>query len=792
MFKKRKISTKLFLGFGLMIVFMIVVGLFAMLQMQTLSEFTTKLYNHPLTVSKAVGDVNINIVKMHRSMKDVTLAKDDASLEAAVQTVNAYEKEVYERFDVISKRFLGDKQDVDALKERFIEWKPIRDEVIALMKQHKRDEAATITQGKGAQHVAALEKAMKKLTDFANTKANEFLEHANFQQDQLSLWVSAVLAIVVLIGGWIAFVISRTITHSLKLATGIANTIATGNLDNKIEFETRTETGQLLQALDSMQTQLRERIQTLDNMQSKLRERMAEDKRIADEALRINRALDRATTNILITDNQYQIIYLNETAQRQFQTEQQSIRKELPYFDASAMMGASLEIFHKNPAHQRQLLAKLTGSHHAKITVGGLTLDHIITPVINTSGERLGFVIEFNNRTLEVETEQEINAVIHAASQGDFKERIRFENKTGFFKTFSESLNQIMAFNQDMIEDIMRVFAALVQGDLTQKIDNNYAGAFEQLKTDANATVSRLTVIMTDIAQQAEAVNQAADEISQGNISLSQRTEQQAASLEQTAASMQQMTSTVQQNADNAKQATQLAIGAKNHAETGGDVVGATILAMTEISKSSKQITDIIGVIDEIAFQTNLLALNAAVEAARAGEQGRGFAVVASEVRNLAGRSAAAAKEIKGLIKDSVVKVEEGTKLADQSGETLQEIVMAVTKVSDIITEISAASQEQSSGIHQVNKAVTQMDEMTQQNAALVEEAATAGSVMKEQAQSLKEQVAFFNVGEQVLHSKPAKKPVVNRPTYPKTAVPPNKKLSFPHRNQDNDGWEDF
>ncbi len=208
------------------------------------------------------------------------------------------------------------------------------------------------------------------------------------------------------------------------------------------------------------------------------------------------------------------------------------------------------------------------------------------------------------------------------------------------------------------------------------------------------------------------------------------------------------MTNTVQQNTDNARQATHLAFDAKNLAEQGGDVVGSTIGAMTDISKSSQKITDIITVINEIAFKTNLLALNAAVEAARAGEHGRGFAVVASEVRNLAQRSAAAAKEIKGLINDSVAKVKVGTKLANQSGETLKKIVIAVTKVTEIITEIATASQEQSLGIQQINKAITQMDDMTQQNAALVEETAAASSAMKEQALSLKEQVAFFKVGE--------------------------------------------
>ena len=242
-------------------------------------------------------------------------------------------------------------------------------------------------------------------------------------------------------------------------------------------------------------------------------------------------------------------------------------------------------------------------------------------------------------------------------------------------------------------------------------------------------------------------VQTGAEEISKGNLNLSQRTEQQASSLEETASSMEEMTSTVKQTADNAGQANQLAMAARQQAEKGGAVVSSAVSAMGGINAASKKIADIIGVIDEIAFQTNLLALNAAVEAARAGEQGRGFAVVATEVRNLAGRSATAAKEIKALIQDSVAKVDEGSKLVDESGRTLEEIVNAVKKVTDIVAEIAAASREQSSGIEQVNKAVMQMDQTTQQNAALVEEASAASQAIVEQAQSLNGMIARYNVG---------------------------------------------
>jgi methyl-accepting chemotaxis protein len=331
---------------------------------------------------------------------------------------------------------------------------------------------------------------------------------------------------------------------------------------------------------------------------------------------------------------------------------------------------------------------------------------------------------------------------------------------------------------------------SLADGNLTDTVDVEIDPDFEALKTSLNRSMAQLRDMVMSIIQASEQVSSSAKEISLGNADLSQRTEEQASSLEETASSMEQFTSTVKQTAANAKKATELADNAQKLAEEGGKVVLSAVAAMQEIEKSSKKIADIISVIDEIAFQTNLLALNASVEAARAGEQGRGFAVVASEVRNLAQRSADAAKEIKALIQDSVSKVTDGTKLVDKSGETLKAIVKSVIDVNQIINDINNASQEQASGIEQVNEAITQMDEMTQQNAALVEQAAASAESLEEQSVKLLEMMKFFYIGDDVPVD--AVKPPKGKSASVTKVDKQQSRRSSSFEIDDDDEWQEF
>jgi methyl-accepting chemotaxis protein len=339
--------------------------------------------------------------------------------------------------------------------------------------------------------------------------------------------------------------------------------------------------------------------------------------------------------------------------------------------------------------------------------------------------------------------------VIQAALNGTGDRRIRMDGKTGNLELLARSINELIGGVSTTVAETMQVVQRAVEGDLTARVKvDDKSGHFKALAESVNSMIQSMMEVVTRLAETSREVQVGAEEISRGNLDLSRRTEEQASSLEETASSMEQMTSTVNNNADNAAQANQLAQAAREQAERGGRVVGSVVAAMSEINVASKKIADIIGVIDEIAFQTNLLALNAAVEAARAGEQGRGFAVVASEVRNLASRSAGAAKEIKALIQDSVGKVDEGTKLVDESGKVLDEIVTRVKKVTDVMAEIASSSREQASGIEQVNKAVTLMDTMTQQNAALVEEASAAAQALSSQATGLTKLIAHYRGSE--------------------------------------------
>lgn len=476
--------------------------------------------------------------------------------------------------------------------------------------------------------------------------------------------------------------------------------------------------------------------------------RRDEERRIHNENLRIRDALDNIDTNVMIANAEHNIIYMNRSLVEMLTKAEKDLRKTLPNFDVKNLIGENMDVFHKNPAHQRGLVEGLEKSHTANLRISDQVLRLIATPVLNAEGERIGTVVEWYNRTEEVRIQEDVQRVVGGAAKGEFGRRIDTDGLHGFLLSLSEEVNEFIEAVDTNISAVGTSLSAISHKDLTERAPEHFQGKFGEMARDCNNTVDSLAQMMGEIRGSAEQIANAASELSKGNADLSARTEQQAASLEETASSMEELTATVKQNTDHARRASQLSEAIGKQGTEGGEQMHQVVKTMQDIADSSKKISEIIAVIDGIAFQTNLLALNAAVEAARAGEQGRGFAVVAGEVRNLAQRATQSAKDIGQLIAASVEKIETGNALVEKTGSTIESMVAAIKEIREVNSEIAAASEEQSSDIENVSEAVHHMDEMTQQNAALVEQAAAAAESQSSEVSELEQMIRTFQLPE--------------------------------------------
>ncbi|MCK5337149.1 MAG: hypothetical protein KAQ67_13355, partial [Gammaproteobacteria bacterium] len=427
------------------------------------------------------------------------------------------------------------------------------------------------------------------LYDAALPVLNDLLEERTAELVENEIMVLVLILIGVLIACAFGFLISKDILGVLKQTNEEFGYLSENQFKRDIDILRYDEFGDLLRAMKVMQI--------------KLGFSVNDSKATADDMMQIKVALDNVSSSVMMADNDNVIMYMNNAVTDLMKGAESDIKKDLPDFDAASLVGTCIDVFHKNPAHQQQLLKNMTASYTAQIEVGGRIFKLTANPVVNEAGLRLGTAVEWLDRTSEVAVEKEVETIVSSAKAGDLSQRLELSGKDGFFLQLSEGINEMIGVISSSFEDVARVIRAMSEGDLTQKITDDYEGTYAEIKNDINATIDKLEDVIGQIVESSEFFKSTSEEIAAGNNNLSQRAEEQASTLEETASSMEELTGTVKNNADNAQQANQLAAGARTTAEKGGDVVKEAVIAMEEINNSSTKIAEIISVIDEIAFQ---------------------------------------------------------------------------------------------------------------------------------------------------------------------------------------------
>jgi methyl-accepting chemotaxis protein len=745
-----RIGTKLFMmsGIGVLLVLaMIIAQMHGNSVVKTANE-SAILQGH---LSEAVYVAKVTERGMQISVRDIRLARTSQDLESAAKLLEDRLKSGHQGIDSVISKFRNPENRARAEKVKSLfdqyfagakEISAVKAQAIDLQSRASAPDTASRVADLDAQAlriarertlplVGEMEKLFDQIEEVTTKNTKDEAEKATAEMasaERIGLVIGGI-AVLVLIGS--AVFGARSIAAPLRKMAGVLNDLTNDRIVEVPYANRGDEIGEIAKATEVFKESLAEKVVNL----------------------RVRSALDVVTSNVMVADDGYNIMYMNKTLTAMLHEAASEIRKVLPAFDSNRLMGANMDVFHKNPAHQRKLMDSLVGTVESHIAVGTQKFHLVATAVMDKHGKRSGTVVEWKNETAEKAIEGEVNGMVQAAVAGDFSQRVPVDGKKGFMLTLAQAMNQLCETTGKALNEFAGMFGALAEGDMTQRIAGEYQGMFGKLRDDANSMAERIGSTISEIKQAAREVSNASAEISTSTTDLSQRTEEQAASLEETSASMEEISATVKKNAENAQQANQFTSETRSVAERGGAVVSDAVNAMARIEESSRKISDIIGVIDEIARQTNLLALNAAVEAARAGEAGRGFAVVATEVRSLAQRSSQAAKDIKDLITNSSGQVKEGVDLVNRTGTSLQEIVDSIKKVADIVADIANASAEQSTGIEEVNKALTQMDEVTQQNSALVEENAATAKTLADQSNAMDDRVAFFRLDQSASHA---------------------------------------
>ena len=557
-------------------------------------------------------------------------------------------------------------------------------------------------------------------TEDAGVEAQSLVAAMEAEAANLKWWATlSSIFLIFAVGGW-GLVTVLGAVRDLNNISGVTVHLAAGNMDIRVPGGDRTdEIGEIARSLEHIRV-------------------------VGVKAARAQSSLDDASSPMMIVDLDGTVLFPNKAMVALAERLAEHLSPVLAGFASPDLVGADFDALHNVEIMRAASLKDESQQVTARMVAAGRTIDLTASPVFNEEGGRLGTVVEWQDMTAQVMVESEIAGLVHAASAGDFSQRLTEADKSGFMADLANGMNELLDVVDNGISQVVKVISALAEGDLTKRMTGQYSGAFAKLKQDADRMGQQMEEMVGRIASMSTVVKSATDEISAGIADLSARTEHQASSLEETTASMEELSATVSQNADNANVASEVATSAQHAASKGSDVVHRVIDAMGDIEQSSHRITDIVGLMQEIAFQTNLLALNASVEAARAGNAGRGFSVVANEVRALAQRSAVASKDIRDLITNSEGQVQEGVRLVGEAGGALEEIVTSVKKVAGLVSEIAAASREQTAGLDQVSSAVNSMDEMTQKNAALVEETTGAIASAVTQVDDLRVAVDFF------------------------------------------------
>ena len=579
--------------------------------------------------------------------------------------------------------------------------------------------------------VATLDQSFKSTLPLFNqlkTLARDNMAEAAALQETTRGQTATLLAIAAAIALTIylvlATVLNRSITAPVKRIEAAARAVAGGDSDIEIsDTGGKDEIGAMARALDTL-------------------------KDVSVESMKIKSALDDASVSMTMTDPLGVIVYANTSARTLFETHEATVASVLDGCTAKNLDGMTLDRLFGAAENGAAKAVDLVHGFTTKATIGGATFQVTGSPVANRNGEHLGAAIEWRDMTQELALQEEVARSVEAAAQGDFSGRIELAGVSGFMERMGGGINHLLDAVDAGLADVIQVMDALSKGQLDARMTGHHQGAFLKLKEDSNRMAETLNQTVIGINRSSDIIGNASAEVANGMDALAQRTVNQAARLEETAAAMEEISENVNNNAANALNVDQRSRSALGQAQSGRDVADKAVSAINRVEASSKEIAGFIDTIDGIAFQTNLLALNAAVEAARAGDAGAGFSVVAAEVRSLAAESAEAARQIKELVGRNSNEIASGVSLVRKTGEALQEISASIDAVCLSAAEIAAASQQQADTVAQVSESVTEMDESTQRNSALVEEFHAASSSLKEQADQLLELVGFFTVDE--------------------------------------------